>query len=259
MEKGSKRLKDLHHFDDYREQHKITSLFDRIAKHYDLLNYVLSFGQDRRWRRAMVRWMREVGNRCDRGLSACRILDVATGTGDVLFAACKQGQIYDELIGVDVSENMLQQARKKAQKRDLSWIDFILADARSLPVDSERFDCVMIAFGLRNVQGRDQAIYEFQRVLKSDGSLLVLEFFPPRKSLLYSLFQLYFSKVMPVIAGCFSPRQDYVYLPQSVKQFISFVDFKEEMHKQGFIYQRHRDFIFGMCTLAEFQKIKVIP
>ena len=241
--------KSSHNNHDHDPQHKVTSLFDRVAPRYDLLNNLLSCGIHKLWRRKLISWIPDSHQAPSRTL-----LDVATGTGDVALQARKTLKGYSQIHGVDLSSNMLALAQKKAHKKNLSNITFECADGRDLPFAAESFHCLTISFGLRNIQGIELALQEFHRVLKSGGTLLILEFFSPPKSLRSLIFQGYFRYVAPLIAGLFSKTQDYTYLPKSVEKFHTTTQLKELAENIGFSFEKDHSFLLGSCQLLKFRK-----
>ena len=230
-------------------QERITEMFDRIAKRYDFLNSLLSCRQDKRWRRKLVSWIPTKSSS-----SSSALLDVATGTGDVVLKACEAHQEYASFVGVDLSAAMLDRAREKAEKAGSQHVEFSLADGRELPFEANVFDCVTISFGLRNIQGVRQALEEFHRVLKPGGSLLILEFFQPQNTLMTRVFRGYFSWIMPRIAGLFSSRQDYSYLPESVENFYTVQQLTTLCKESGLSLKRQHRFLFGICWLTDYGK-----
>lgn len=220
---------------------RVEAMFDRIAPRYDFLNRLLSARQDIKWRRQLVSMIpyRPGG----------RFLDVATGTGDVLLAAAQAHPEYKTFVGTDISQEMLNLAQSKLNGQPAA-IELQKMSAERLVLPDHTFDCVSIAFGLRNVVDRDRAIREFYRVLAPGGVLLILEFFPPRAGLLSVLFQFYFHQVLPRIGALFSDRDAYRYLPQSVGSFYSAAGLRTALHDAGFLVDNEVNFVFGSCRLV---------
>ncbi len=188
----------------------IQKMFSEIAPRYDLLNRVLSAGVDRSWRVAAVKAALEN--------NPGRILDLATGTGDIALLL-KKASPQAEVIGGDFAPPMLELARQKAQKVGLN-IPFIEADALRLPFPDNHFDAVTIAFGFRNFADYTKALAELHRVIAPGGRLCILEFPPPPKSGLGVLYRFYFTRVLPLIGGLVSGSASaYRYLPESVERF----------------------------------------
>ncbi len=225
-----------------QSEQQIASMFDRIAPKYDFLNRLLSAQQDQRWRRILV----EKVPYTPQG----RHLDVATGTGDILKAMATAHKEFDSLLGVDISSKMLDGAREKLKSTQAPHVELKMMSAESLQVHDSSFDSLSIAFGLRNVVNRPKALKEFHRVLKPGGRLLVLEFFPPTDGMLSLGFQGYFNYVLPFIAGLFSDRQAYTYLPQSVGSFYDIKSFRHVLRDSGFRVLEVKNFMFGSCRLV---------
>jgi demethylmenaquinone methyltransferase/2-methoxy-6-polyprenyl-1,4-benzoquinol methylase len=185
-----------------------------------------------------------------------KFLDVATGTGDVLIEAMNQHPEYQEYYGVDISAEMLSLAEKKIRPKKNSdrVAPLKIMSAESLTLPDATFDCATISFGLRNVVDRDRAIQEFYRVLKPGGSLLILEFFIPKKGLLGALFQLYFHHILPAIGGIFSDRRAYKYLPESVGSFYSPLQMRQALYNVGFNVEDSKNFLFGACRIYKAVK-----
>jgi demethylmenaquinone methyltransferase/2-methoxy-6-polyprenyl-1,4-benzoquinol methylase len=224
----------------------IAAMFDRVAPKYDFLNRLLSAQQDQRWRRRMVQRL---------PLSPGGVLlDVATGTGDVLIAAAKAHPEYKTFVGVDISPGMLSLAGPKAKAAGLN-AEFRVMSATELAFSDASVDAVTISFGLRNVVDKDKALAEFKRVLKPGGKLLILEFFTPKTGLLGRLFQFYFHAVLPRIGALFSDRDAYTYLPRSVGSFWSREELRTKLYREGFIIEDEDSFLFGGCRLVGARKI----
>jgi len=225
----------------------IRNLFDNIASTYDLLNHLLSFGRDSYWRRTAVREFRE-----DKGW----ILDVATGTGDVAIEIIRQDGLRKRVFGLDFSEPMLQKARKKLLKKDLfQTVVLGLGDALSLPFRENTFSGTMMAFGLRNVVKKEQAISEMVRVVRPGGKVVILEFTFPEKGLMRSLYPIYFQKVLPRVGGWISgDRGAYAYLPQSVLQFRYAEEYEGLMKKSKLTNVRSRPLTGGVVSIISGEK-----
>jgi len=217
----------------------VQKMFSEIAPRYDLLNRLLSAGIDRRWRFIAAQAALEKKPR--------RILDLATGTGDMALLL-KRLAPQAEVIGADFALPMLEIARQKARKLGLE-IPFQQADALALPFPDARFDAVTIAFGFRNFADYDQALAELYRVLAPGGRLCILEFPPPPKGGFGELYRLYFQKVLPWIGGLVSGNPSaYRYLPESVERFPEPQALKAKMEQAGF-QTRYRIFSGGIVAL----------
>ncbi len=233
-----------------KEELNVQSMFDKIAARYDLLNALLSFQQDKRWRKKLMTWLPKRQNGS--------ILDVACGTGDVLAQALKQRTDYQDLVGVDISQQMLNLADKKLnqslKKEPKKSVLLRQMSAEELDFPSSKFDALTISFGLRNVHDKEKALREFFRVLKPKGSLFILEFFPSSSGFMNKVFQLYFHHILPFIGGLLSDKQAYSYLPRSVEGFYSLGDLESLLAKIGFQKGRKKVFLWGSCVLVELVK-----
>jgi demethylmenaquinone methyltransferase/2-methoxy-6-polyprenyl-1,4-benzoquinol methylase len=204
----------------------IRSLFDHIAPTYDLLNHLLSLGRDFYWRKIAVRKLE--------GLEGW-ILDMATGTGEVAIEMIRQNCHHRKVVGLDFSQPMIKRAQQKVFEKDLSQtIIFSLGDALSLPFRDNTFSASLIAFGLRNIVKKEQALSEMVRVIKKGGKVIILEFTFPKKGLMKRLFPIYFQRVLPWVGGIISgDRGAYTYLPESVFHFATSKNYEEIMRNVG--------------------------
>ncbi|HNR29959.1 MAG TPA: ubiquinone/menaquinone biosynthesis methyltransferase [Candidatus Hydrogenedentes bacterium] len=226
-------------------------MFDRIAPRYDFLNRVLSLRRDVVWRRRMARHLPEG--------AALRLLDLATGTGDVMLSLCAIEPRIELALGVDVSSGMLSRARVKIARgpgrnrgRDAAAPRCGLArvDATRLALRDASFDVATIAFGIRNVIDVDAALREMRRVLRRKGRALVLEFSLPGNALLRELYLLYFRRVLPRIGGLISGDiQAYRYLNETVETFPYGEAFCALMRAAGFVEVRAVPLTFGIAML----------
>lgn len=225
----------------------IPRLFDGIAHRYDLLNRLLSFGRDAAWRRRLVLRLSE--------RPPGTLLDLATGTGDVLLAACAAGSpLANNLklgIGADISANMLAMARRKTEAAGLTErLRFVRADGLRLPFPDALFDAVTVAFGIRNMPSVNAALSEMHRVLAPGGRLLVLEFSMPGSALLRWGYLLYFRYLLPVIGGVVSGRyKAYRYLNRSVEAFPYGRAFVGLLKAAGFEEVTGEPMTLGVATL----------
>ena len=226
----------------------IAAMFNRIAGRYDFLNRLLSIRQDVRWRRHLVNQLPTRD-----GLT---LVDVATGTGDVLIAAAKKHPNYGEYVGVDISAGMLQIAEKKLS-RHLSDKAYRLQkmSAESLAMPNETVDALTISFGLRNVVQKENALEEFFRVLRPNGTLVILEFFIPQTGLLARLFQFYFHQILPRLGALISDKEAYRYLPESVGSFYSLPELEAKLKTKGMQVIGVKNFLFGACKLITARKL----
>ncbi len=209
-------------------RHQVWRMFDRIAHRYDLLNRLLSFGRDVAWRKLLVGRLPEC--------ASLRVLDLATGTGDVLLAIHRQTGRVALGVGADMSWGMLQHgAPKIARCGSAGELHLIRADATGLGVAPESFDAVTIAFGIRNLENLDAGFGEMYRVLRPGGRALILEFSLPRNLTFRALYLFYFRHVLPRVGGLISgDHQAYRYLNQTVETFPYGEAFCARMGAAGF-------------------------
>ena len=200
----------------------VRTMFDRIVPRYDLMNHLMTFGMDIRWRHMIAKRAAAMGD---------RVLDVATGTGDVALAIHDAGA--REVIGLDFSPVMIGAAQTKAHERNAS-VDFLVGDAMRLPFPDGSFDACTVSFGLRNMPDYAAAIAEMTRVLRPGGRFICLEMTPYRTPVLSRLFAVYFGKIVPLVGGMLTGDMTaYRYLPQSVAAFPSSTQLVMLMRRAG--------------------------
>ncbi len=221
---------------------RVRTMFAGIAGRYDLLNHLLSGNTDRRWRRLVANKLRPDLN------EGARVLDVACGTGDLSLALADAGR-QARIIGVDFCRPMLEIAAQKAVSV-AHGIPFIEGDALNLPFAESAFDVVTIAFGLRNLASVEEGLRELWRVLKPGGRLCVLDFSRPVVPGFRALFQVYFTRVLPVIGGIVSgSRGAYEYLPDSVSRFPDQKRLASLMREIGFEEVEYQNLTGGIAAL----------
>lgn len=241
----------------YREQFSrpedesaIARMFDRIAGRYDLLNRLLSARQDVRWRNELLA-MVPYGPQGT-------FLDMATGTGDVLLTVLPKHPEYQTFIGGDISKGMLSFAEKKAADvpaTKLKSVEWRTMSAEQITLPDNSVDCLSISFGLRNVVHKERALSEFSRVVKTGGSLLILEFFLPQDGIMAKLFQFYFHWILPMIGRLLSEKEAYTYLPKSVASFYSPSGLRTALASHQFVTEQEKNFLFGACRLVKARKL----
>jgi demethylmenaquinone methyltransferase/2-methoxy-6-polyprenyl-1,4-benzoquinol methylase len=202
----------------------VRDMFARIAPAYDLVNSLMSWGQDTRWRREAVRLA------CP---SAGRVLDVATGTGNLALELAKRG---GSVVGVDFCPQMIEQGRRKTSRRRLeAKVAFVLGDALALPFRDDSFDCVLNGFVLRNVVDVYRLLLELHRVVKPEGRVVCLELCRPPSRVVGALHRFYLHRVVPLLGWWLSgDKGAYRYLPESVEDFMSVDEFQRIMKGAGF-------------------------
>jgi demethylmenaquinone methyltransferase/2-methoxy-6-polyprenyl-1,4-benzoquinol methylase len=216
-------------------------MFDRIAPRYDLLNHLLSLGVDTAWRRRAVDLL-------DLGASA-RLLDVGTGTGDLLIQALGRWP-EPRGVGVDLSGEMLIRAARKLERRGLGpRSGLVCGDGESLPLAGGSFDGALVAFGIRNMADPGAALRELHRVLRPGGRVVILEFSDP-EGLLGALYRVYFRRILPRVGGWVSGDAGaYAYLPASVARFPGPAEFAAQLERAGFRSVRRRALSLGIAHL----------
>lgn len=226
----------------------IIEMFDQIAQTYDRCNRVLSFGIDKSWRTTLA-GMLPAHRSFD-------VLDVATGTGDLLFSIIQARPMIKKAVGIDLAEEMLAIGQKKAEALNLSKkTAFYCQDAEHIGFEESSFDVVTIAFGIRNVTHIDLALKEFHRVLKPSGKLFVLEFSMPENPLWRSLYLLYFRHILPVVGGILSGNfSAYSYLNRSVEGFCNKNEFINLMNNAGFSSVSLKPLSFGIAHIYSGSK-----
>jgi demethylmenaquinone methyltransferase/2-methoxy-6-polyprenyl-1,4-benzoquinol methylase len=198
------------------------AMFDRIARRYDLLNRVMSWGLDRRWRRRLVESALAVAGPGD------EVLDVATGTADVAISMARRMSAL-AVVGIDPSERMLEMGELKLQRLELeSRVELELGDAQRLPYLDNRFAAATIAFGIRNVPDRLAGLREMTRVVRPGGRVVVLELSEPRGPAKW-----YVHHVVPFVGALISGQSEYRYLQRSIEAFPPPAEFLSLMRQAG--------------------------
>jgi demethylmenaquinone methyltransferase / 2-methoxy-6-polyprenyl-1,4-benzoquinol methylase len=224
------------------KKQQVADMFNNISKTYDFLNHFLSLGIDIIWRKKAINELKK-----DKpGL----ILDVATGTGDFAFEALSILQ-PEKIIGVDISQGMLDIAQQKINKRGLgNKIEVKLGDSEKLLFEANTFDAVTVAYGVRNFEDLEAGLADIQRVLKPGGKAVVLEFSRPKVFPVKQLYKVYFNYITPAVGRLFSKdARAYTYLPESVAAFPEGQAFTGLMDKVGFKNTKCRPLAFGICSI----------
>lgn len=228
--------------DDAGKKTQVARMFDSISWRYDLLNHLLSVGVDVYWRR---RAMREL-----KALKPKLILDVATGTGDLAIQAIKSLD-PDKVIGVDISTGMMEIGRKKIESKGLSKkIELRRGDSENLPFEENKFDAVIVAFGVRNFENLEKGLAEMLRVLRPGGKVVVLEFSKPDKFPFRQFYGLYFKFVVPIVGRLVSKdKAAYDYLPESVHAFPRGKTFVDILDRLGYKNTACKPLTFGIASI----------
>ena len=230
------------------KKEQVTKMFDSIAPRYDLLNRVLSLGIDVIWRRIAIRKLRD--------LEPQSVLDVATGTGDVIVEIERQLS-PERMVGLDISPGMLELGTKKIRAKEFAQkVEMIVGDSENLPFKDNTFDAITVAFGVRNFENLNLGLKEMYRVLKPGGKLMVLEFSHPKRFPLKQIYWGYFNHILPFFGKMVSKDSSaYTYLPESVKQFPDGEHFIEELKVAGYQNMERRSLTFGIASIYLGSKI----
>ncbi|WHF53163.1 bifunctional demethylmenaquinone methyltransferase/2-methoxy-6-polyprenyl-1,4-benzoquinol methylase UbiE [Chryseobacterium gotjawalense] len=220
-------------------------MFDNIAPKYDLLNHVLSMKIDVLWRNTLVKWMNADQPK--------EVLDVATGTGDLAIAV--QKGTGAKMIGLDLSQQMLNVGIEKIKKINLTeQIEMIKGDAENLPFESNKFDAVSVAFGVRNFENLEKGLSELKRVVKEDKSVYILEF-SKVEGFLAPFYMFYFKNILPQIGKLVSKdNRAYTYLPDSVNAFPFGEKMKTILLDVGFRKVEYKKLSLGIATIYKATK-----
>ena len=236
-------LKPYHEEGEKRSQ--IEEMFNNIAPEYDKYNYFVSMHLDKIWRKRAILSLKPFAPR--------KMLDIATGTGDLAILIDKLLS-PESIIGCDISEGMMQVAKKKCEKRGITKIKFEKEDCTALSYPDASFDAVTSSFGIRNFQHLDKALSEMHRVLQQGGHLALLELSSPSRFPMKQLFPIYAKYIMPQLGHLFTnDRKAYQYLPDSIAAFPQGDTMKSILENIGFKNVTFRRFAGGVCTfyLAE--------
>ena len=225
----------------------VRRLFNNIASDYDRLNHIFSLNIDKGWRRKAVREI------VDQEMPA-KVLDIACGTGDFTIEIARKLPAGSQVMGVDISEGMMQIGKEKIRRAGVD-AEMTIADCESLPYEPNTFDRIAVGFGVRNFERLELCLEEMYRVLKTDGKLVILELSLPSNSFIRSCYLLYFQKIMPAIGGYISgDRGAYEYLHTSVLRFPAPEKFIAMLKAAGFAEVEHRSLTFGICRMYVCQK-----
>ena len=223
---------------------QIEEMFDAIAPDYDRMNHIMSFSIDRRWRRKAVQAIAD-------SREPLRILDVAAGTGDFAIAIAKKVHPESEIIGIDLSEKMLEVGRTKVPGN----VHLQQGDVEALPFPDDHFDRLSVAFGIRNFEHLEQGLAEMHRVLRPGGKMVILELSYPDNPFLLWCYKLYALHFLPFIGGLISgDREAYTYLPKSILKFPKADRIVPMLERIGYQQVVVRRFTFGVCTMYTGKK-----
>lgn len=223
------------------KKQQVAEMFDNISGKYDFLNHFLSLGIDIQWRKTAIKMLKENHPKT--------ILDIATGTGDFAIASLKLKP--EKVIGVDISEGMLNVGREKMKKKGYSKIiDMQSGDSESLHFDDHTFDAIIVAFGVRNFENLEKGLQEMHRVLKTGGKAVILEFSKPTIFPFKQLYNLYFRWILPRVGKIVSKDDAaYTYLPESVNEFPYGNAFLSILSKTGFKNTTCKPLTLGISSI----------
>jgi len=223
----------------------IRALFDSIASGYDRFNHLSTFNVDKGWRRKAVRRV------VDTDKPLC-VLDVATGTGDLAITIAKKASPGSQVIGVDLSEGMLEVGRRKAEGLPVT---LQVGDAEALTFADGTFDRVSVAFGVRNFENLSLGLREMCRVLKPGGRLVILELSYPDNRFLFWCYKLYSFRILPLLGKRLTGNQGaYNYLSDSILKFPKPPVFLPMLHEAGFTSAKAQSMTFGVCRMYVAEK-----
>jgi demethylmenaquinone methyltransferase/2-methoxy-6-polyprenyl-1,4-benzoquinol methylase len=220
---------------------QVEEMFDNIASNYDFLNHLLSMGIDITWRKKAIKIIGKLNPKV--------ILDVATGTGD--FALEANSLQPERIVGLDISEEMLNVGRKKIiQKKLGNVIEMVKADSEAMPFEDNTFDAITVGFGVRNFAHLEVGLGEMLRVLKPGGQVAIIEISQPDKFPIKQIYSIYFKHILPAVGKLVSKdARAYTYLPESVTHFAQGQEFADILTKVGFKNATSTPLTFGTASL----------
>ncbi|HLG38798.1 MAG TPA: bifunctional demethylmenaquinone methyltransferase/2-methoxy-6-polyprenyl-1,4-benzoquinol methylase UbiE [Chitinophagaceae bacterium] len=229
------------------KKEQVADMFDRIAGRYDLMNRFLSARTDIGWRKKAIKKLKKNNPKM--------ILDIATGTADMAIMACKLLN-PDKIIGIDISQQMLEEGKKKIDKEQLvSKIQLLRGDSEAISFGENTFDGVMAAFGVRNFENLEKGLAEMLRVMKPGGQAVILEFSKPKQTAVRGLYHLYMKIVAPQVARWFRQNKEaYQYLCESANAFPERQNFIDILNKLGYCDTGYKSLSLGICCIYTGRK-----
>ncbi|MBQ2838985.1 MAG: bifunctional demethylmenaquinone methyltransferase/2-methoxy-6-polyprenyl-1,4-benzoquinol methylase UbiE [Muribaculaceae bacterium] len=227
---------------DRAKTEQVKEMFDSIAPAYDFMNRAMTFGIDKCWRAKAVKMIK--------AHTPKNILDVATGTGDLAIKLARDLR-PQHITGIDLSEGMITIGRKKVSDAKLNnVIDFVVGDCLDLPFQENAFDCITVAYGVRNFEHLDKGYCEMHRVLKSGGVLCVIELSTPISPIIRPLYNFYTRCIIPFVGRLISKDvRAYSYLPESIAAVPQGDEMLHLMREAGFNDCSFKRLTFGTCTI----------
>jgi demethylmenaquinone methyltransferase/2-methoxy-6-polyprenyl-1,4-benzoquinol methylase len=227
---------------DKTKKEQVAEMFDNISGRYDFLNHFLSMGIDKGWRRNAVNMLKP--------FAPVKVLDVATGTGDFAIEIAVNLQ-PKEVVGVDISEGMLRVGRQKVARAGLEQnLRLESGDSENLQFETDYFDAITVAFGVRNFENLERGLAEMYRVLKPASPLTIIEFSKPERFPFKQLYFFYFKNILPLLGRLVSKdHRAYTYLPESVEAFPYGDRFAEILRKTGFRQVKVKPLTFGIASI----------
>lgn len=228
------------------KKEQVAKMFDNISGGYDGMNRLISFGIDVKWRKKVLKLVAAKNPES--------ILDIATGTGDL--AILMSNTSAKTIVGIDISDGMLEVGRKKVAAHNLSdRITMQLADSENLPFDDNSFDAITVGFGIRNFESLEKGLSEILRVLKPDGIFVILETSVPEKTPFKQGYSFYTKRIMPLLGRLFSKDDSaYAYLSESASVFPYGEKLNNILRKIGFINVVSAPQTFGVATIYTASK-----
>ncbi|GGW72635.1 demethylmenaquinone methyltransferase/2-methoxy-6-polyprenyl-1,4-benzoquinol methylase [Winogradskyella epiphytica] len=231
---------------DQSKKVQVTKMFDTISKEYDSLNRVISFGIDIKWRNKVVKLVDKTNPK--------NILDIATGTGDLAISLAETKA--EEIIGLDISDGMLEVGRQKIKAKNLDHIiSMVIGDSEELPFEDHTFDAITVAFGVRNFEHLEKGLAEILRVLKPNGIFVILETSVPTNPIYKAGYNFHTKLIMPTIGKLFSKdKVAYNYLSESASVFPYGEALNNILRKIGFINVEDHPQTMGVATIYSASK-----
>ena len=227
-----------------KKEKQVSKMFDSIAPKYDLLNRITSFRTDVYWRNYLLKRIPSKDH--------SKILDVATGTGDLAIALALKMK-DSQITGIDISSEMLTYAKKKS--KSLSHLNYEIQSAEHLNFSDKTFDIITVSFGIRNFENLLRGLKEIKRVLKETGSFHILEFGQPKNYFFAKIYTFYAERMIPFIGNLFSKnRNAYSYLIKSSKAFPCGEELKNILLEIGFKKVKYKKLTFGICYYYQVER-----